>query len=157
MGFFSAVGDIIGGVQETVKTIKGAKNIIDGVSSILSPAPGGQQLGSVVAGKPHYRFNRGAIGLGEGVGLKSSTGETLTAASTDSVVELESDGSRIRKLDKTQQSNAYIRIKKLELEQLHKMITQYKLSSTAPLQVAGDDSIEGVYSRTTEFNRIKYQ
>lgn len=82
---------------------------------------------------------------------------TLTAASTDSVVELESDGSRIRKLDKTQQSNAYIRIKNLELEQLHKMITQYKLSSTAPLQVAGDDSIEGVYSRTTEFNRIKYQ
>ena len=73
---------------------------------------------------------------------------TLTAASTDSVVELESDGSRIRKLDKTQQSNAYIRIKNLELEQLHKMITQYKLSSTAPLQVAGDDSIEGVYSRT---------
>ena len=82
---------------------------------------------------------------------------TLTAASTDSVVELESDGSRIRKLDKTQQSNAYIRIKNLELEQLHKMITQYKLSSTAPLQVAGDDAIEGVYSRTTEFNRIKYQ
>ena len=82
---------------------------------------------------------------------------TLTAASTDSVVELESDGSRIRKLDKTQQSNAYIRIKKLELEQLQNMITQYKLSSTSPLQVAGDDSIEGVYSRTTEFNRIKYQ
>jgi len=82
---------------------------------------------------------------------------TLTAASTDSVVELESDGSRIRKLDKTQQSNAYIRIKKLELEQLQDMITQYKLSSTSPLQVAGDDSIEGVYSRTTEFNRIKYQ
>ena len=79
---------------------------------------------------------------------------TLTAASTDSVVELESDGSRIRKLDKTQQSNAYIRIKNLELEQFHKMITQYKLSSTTPLQVAGDDSIQGVYSRTTEFNRI---
>ena len=77
MGFLSTVGDFIGGVRETVQTIKGAKNIIDGVS-----APGGQQLGSVVAGKPHYRFNRGAIGLGEGVGLKSSTGETLTAAST---------------------------------------------------------------------------
>ena len=82
---------------------------------------------------------------------------TLTAASTDSVVELESDGSRIRKLDKTQQSNAYIRIKALEIELLNKMITAYKLSSTSPLQVAGDDSIEGVYSRTTEFNRIKYQ
>jgi len=85
MGIFSKdglVGGFISGVRETVQTIKGAKNIVDGVSSILNPAPGGQQLGSVVAGKPHYRFNRGAIGLGEGVGLKSRTGETLTAAST---------------------------------------------------------------------------
>ena len=107
-----------------------------------------------------------AIGLREGAIFKKmylihyydlKIISTLTAASTDSAVELESDGSRIRKLDKTQQSNAYIRIKALEIELLNKMITAYKISSTSPLQVAGDDSIEGVYSRTTEFNRIKYQ
>ena len=44
MGFLSTVGDFIGGVRETVQTIKGAKNIIDGVSSILSPAPGVNNL-----------------------------------------------------------------------------------------------------------------
>lgn len=82
MGFFSAVGDIIGGVRETVQTIKGAKNIIDGVSSILNPAPGGQQLGSIVAGKPRYSFDRGNVPLGLGTGQKSSLGETLNAATT---------------------------------------------------------------------------
>ena len=44
-----------------------------------------------------------------------------------------------------------------EWAELQNMINRYKQSSTSPLQVAGDDTVEGVYSRTVEFNRIKYQ
>ena len=82
MGFLSTVGDFIGGVRSTVQTIKGAKDVIDGVSSILNPAPGGQQLGSIVASKPRYSFGRGAVPLSLGTDQKYSLGETLNAATT---------------------------------------------------------------------------
>ena len=82
MGFFSAEGEIVGGVRKTVKAIKGAKDVIDGVSSVLNPSPGGQQLGSIVAGKPRYSFDRGAVPLSLGADQKYSLGETLNAATT---------------------------------------------------------------------------
>lgn len=83
--------------------------------------------------------------------------ETLAAASTDTVIELESDGSRIRKINKNQQSATYARVREQEWTEMQAMINRYKQASTSPLQVAGDDTTEGVYSRTVDFNRIKYQ
>ena len=107
-----------------------------------------------------------AIGIAESAILKkmyklhyldTKIVETLAAASTDTVIELESDGSRIRKINKNQQSATYARIREQEWVELQNMINRYKQQATAPLQVAGDDTVEGVYSRTVEFNRIKYQ
>ena len=82
--------------------------------------------------------------------------ETLGKATTDAVIELESDGSRIKKLNKIQQGTSYIRVKQYEMEELRRMITHYRLQATEPLQVAGDDTVAGVYTRTVDFNRVKY-
>lgn len=82
---------------------------------------------------------------------------TLGAASADAVIELESDGSRITKINKNEQSKTYAQLKKQEYEELIYLINAYKLAEAMPNQVAGNDTIEGMYSpvyRSNRFSRI---
>tara|TARA_B100000959_G_scaffold267984_1_gene312154 strand:+ start:35 stop:523 length:489 start_codon:yes stop_codon:yes gene_type:complete len=72
--------------------------------------------------------------------------ESLGAASTDTWVEISSDGTSVRRVNKIQQSQTYQSAKKLELEELEKLIHAYKMSASAPIQVAGNDTVEGYYS-----------
>lgn len=45
-------------------------------------------------------------------------------------------------------------IKRQEFEELKNLINQYNLNKSAPLQVAGDDTVEGFYAVSRKFNRI---
>ena len=72
--------------------------------------------------------------------------ESLGAASTDTWVEISSDGTSVRRVNKIQQSQTYQSAKKSEMEELDNLVSAYKLSASAPIQVAGDDTVEGVYS-----------
>tara|TARA_Y100001938_G_scaffold120233_1_gene166870 strand:- start:1526 stop:2014 length:489 start_codon:yes stop_codon:yes gene_type:complete len=74
--------------------------------------------------------------------LRSSLG----AASTDTWVEISSDGTSVRRVNKIQQSQTYQTAKKIELEELEKLVHSYKVSASAPIQVAGTDTTEGYYS-----------
>lgn len=79
---------------------------------------------------------------------------TLINATTDAVVELESDGSRIRKVNKSELGKTWLAFRKNAYEQLLEMISRYKLGQAHPVQVAGDDTIEGQYNAGYEhFNR----
>lgn len=78
----------------------------------------------------------------------------LGAASTDSVVELSSDGSSIKKINKNEQGKTYASLKKQEYEELNYLANAYKANESAPLQVAGNDTIEGDYNPYRQFNRI---
>ena len=80
----------------------------------------------------------------------SKVRSTLSAAATDSVVELASDGSRIRKINKNEQGKTYAALKKQEYQELN----AYKAGEAVPLQVAGNDTIEGDYNPYRGFNRI---
>lgn len=83
---------------------------------------------------------------------------TLGAASTDAVIELESDGSRITKINKNEQSKTYAQLKKQEYDELLYLLNSYKLAKAMPNQVAGNDTIEGAYSpvyRNNRFPRIQ--
>lgn len=81
--------------------------------------------------------------------LRSSLG----AASTDTWVEISSDGTSVRRVNKIQQSQTYQTAKKIEIEELEKLVSAYKVSAAAPIQVAGTDTIEGYYSpSTTDIN-----
>lgn len=75
--------------------------------------------------------------------------ESLGAASVDTWVEIQSDGTSVRRVNKIQQSQTYQVAKKTEMEDLDKLIHSYKMSDSAPLQVAGDDTVEGSYSSST--------
>jgi len=78
---------------------------------------------------------------------------TLGAASDDAVIELESDGSRITKINKNEQSKTYVSLKKQEYEELIYLVNAYKGAQAIPNQVAGTDTIEGLYSPSYRWNR----
>ena len=71
---------------------------------------------------------------------------TVGAASSDPVVEVASDGSRVRKINKNELSKTYISLKKEEYAELTDLINAYKLRKCSPVQVAGDDTEVGQYS-----------
>ena len=71
---------------------------------------------------------------------------TVGAASTDPIVEVASDGSRVRKINKNELSKTYIALKKEEYSELIDLINAYKLRKSSPVQVAGDDTVIGQYS-----------
>ena len=83
--------------------------------------------------------------------LRSSLG----AASTDTWVEISSDGTSVRRVNKIQQSQTYQTAKKIELEELEKLIHAYKVDASSPVQVAGNDTVEGYYSPNTTTIREK--
>ena len=83
--------------------------------------------------------------------LRSSLG----AASTDTWVEISSDGTSVRRVNKIQQSQTYQTAKKIELEELEKLVHSYKVSASEPIQVAGTDTTEGYYSPNTTQIRDK--
>ena len=71
---------------------------------------------------------------------------TVGAASSDPVVEVASDGSRVRKINKNELSKTYLSLKKEEYGELIDLINAYKLRKASPVQVAGDDTVRGQYS-----------
>jgi hypothetical protein len=71
---------------------------------------------------------------------------TVGAASTDPIIEVASDGSRVRKINKNELSKTYIALKKEEYSELIDLINAYKLRKSTPVQVAGDDTVRGQYS-----------
>ena len=77
---------------------------------------------------------------------------TLNAASTDSVVEIQSDDTRVRRINKNELSKTYVSLKRLEQEEFHKLVSAYKTKKSEPRQVAGDDTVEGKFT-INRFNR----
>lgn len=79
---------------------------------------------------------------------------SLGAASSDAVVELSSDGSRIKKINKNEQSKTYYTVRLQIVDELKMMVIGYKTKESTPLQVAGDDTIAGPSSSNRDyFNR----
>ena len=81
--------------------------------------------------------------------------ESLGAASTDSWVEIESDGTSVRRVNKIQQSQTYQVAKKTEMEELEKLTHAYQSKGSRPLQVVGDDTVVGQYSSSKDQIRSK--
>ena len=78
----------------------------------------------------------------------------LGAASTDSVREVVSDGARVRKYNKNDLSKTYISAKKESMDELDKLVHSYKISKSAPRQVAGDDTVPEQQNVRIDYNRF---
>ena len=79
---------------------------------------------------------------------------SLGAASVDGVIEVTSDGASVRKINKNELSKTYSFVRRQEADELQKLIASYKSSESCPRQVAGDDTVEGIY-RDSSINRSK--
>ena len=83
---------------------------------------------------------------------------TVGAASTDPIVEVASDGSRVRKINKNELSKTYLALKREEYAELMDLVNAYKLRKSTPVQVAGDDTVRGENyidnNLTYPYNRI---
>jgi len=71
--------------------------------------------------------------------------DNIGAAAIDAVVEVNSDGMSVRKVSKTEVGRNLYNIKKIEMEELQKMIAAYQTAKANPRQVAGDDTVVGYY------------
>ncbi|MEK6880998.1 MAG: hypothetical protein AABY22_15375 [Nanoarchaeota archaeon] len=67
--------------------------------------------------------------------------KNLGAASYDSVIEVDSDGAKVRLVNKNEIAKTYIALRKDETEELNKLITGYKNLNGIPLAIHGDDYI----------------
>jgi homoserine dehydrogenase len=70
----------------------------------------------------------------------------LGAASVDSVVSVTDDGSTVVKINKNEIAKNYAQLRKQINEELLTLTKNYNLNETKPIQVAGDDIIQGSYS-----------
>ena len=80
---------------------------------------------------------------------------TLGAAASDPVVEVSSEGDRVRKINKNELSKTYLSIKRQEVAELNELVKSHKISEISPVQVAGDDTVEGAETEERSFNRYK--
>lgn len=80
---------------------------------------------------------------------------TLGAASNDSVVEVSSDGARVRKINKNELSKTWMSARNLEREELTRLVTSYKLTGSSPRQVAGDDTISEKNNTRIDENMLR--
>lgn len=64
----------------------------------------------------------------------------LGAASTDSVIEVTSNGATVRRLNRNELSKTYLSAKKMAVDELDVLIAGYLSSLARPLAVHGDDT-----------------
>mgnify|MGYP003122229033 FL=1 len=69
----------------------------------------------------------------------------ITTLGTDTVISVSDDGSSVTKVNRNEINKVYHQIKKQEHEELKELINAFKLSKSIPIQVAGNDTVEGRY------------
>jgi hypothetical protein len=74
----------------------------------------------------------------------------LGAAGLETVVEVQSDGASVRRVNKTEIGKTYLQAKNAETQNLANLVTAYKSNACTPRQVAGDDTVEGFYAPDRE-------
>ena len=82
--------------------------------------------------------------------------ENITNLATDTVISVSDDGSSVTKVNRNEVNRVYQQIKRQEYSELKDLINAFKLSQSAPLQVAGNDTVKGSYNVTVDldaFNR----
>lgn len=67
----------------------------------------------------------------------------LGAAGLETIVEVESDGARVKRVNKTEVSKAFQQAKNAEEESLRQLVVAFKLNRATPLAVHGDDTVDG--------------
>jgi len=74
----------------------------------------------------------------------------ITTLDSDTVISVSDDGSSVTKVNRNEINRVYHQIKKQEYEELKEQVNAFKLSKATPIQIAGNDTVEGRYSLTID-------
>jgi hypothetical protein len=78
----------------------------------------------------------------------------MNALASDTILEFtEVDGSSFRRTNRNEISKTLSSMKKDELQVLKDMVNAYRIHKAVPAQVAGDDTVEGIFDPNTSFRR----
>lgn len=77
----------------------------------------------------------------------------LPAGSNNQVLELNSDGARIKLVNKSEIAKTYRSLKKDAEEELADMISTFNMSQCGPSQIAGDDIFVAYSNISSNYNR----
>jgi len=69
----------------------------------------------------------------------------LYAATQDSVISISDEGSSVTKINKNEMAKTYAMLRKQINDELIVLSKNYNLNEAKPLQVAGDDTVPGLY------------
>lgn len=72
-----------------------------------------------------------------------SVRSNMNALATDSIIEVQDQGSSVRKVNRNEVSKTFVSLKNLEEESLQRLITSYRMRGASPTQVVGDDTEVG--------------
>ena len=78
---------------------------------------------------------------------------SLVSMETNTVIAVTDQGSSVRKLNKNEITRTLASARNAEYENLQKSISSYKIRKSTPLQVAGDDTVEGSFGSNVEVDR----
>ena len=81
----------------------------------------------------------------------------LGVASTDSVIEIDQNGFRARKINKNELAKTYAELRRQINDELQLLTKNYNLNEARPLQVAGDDTqaeVNKIYTYSTNLRTI---
>lgn len=70
----------------------------------------------------------------------------ITTLESDTVISVSDDGSSVTKVNRNEINRVFYQIKKQEHDELRELINAFKLSKAIPIQIAGNDTVEGRYS-----------
>jgi hypothetical protein len=69
----------------------------------------------------------------------------MNSLNNDQLVEATEQGVTLRRVNRNEVSKTYASLKKDELKELNALINAYRSRSSGPTQIAGDDTVVGVY------------
>ena len=71
--------------------------------------------------------------------------KSVGSLATTDFVSIKDDIGSVQKVNKNEVLKNYISIRKQEYDELENLIFQYRNNDSSPIQVAGDDTVPGVY------------
>lgn len=87
-----------------------------------------------------------------------SVRSNMNALASDSIIEVNDQGSSVRKVNRNEVSKTFVTLKNLEEESLQRLVTAYRMRGASPTQIVGDDtiigdnSVDGYTGRNTRIN-----
>lgn len=79
----------------------------------------------------------------------------LVSIDSDDLIEVTDEGSSVRKVSKNEVVKSLKDLKSKDNEEFNRLLNAYRTNTTSPVQVAGDDTVEGTYPSSDLLSTVR--